>query len=81
MTDKKEIIKRVSNQLSNNRGERRDTSADVGGQFEQAAWVLAQGDGPTTWLRDEEAMRGKAIGLHPGKAQHPSGRRGAAVAN
>jgi hypothetical protein len=41
--DKEEIIERVSNQLSNNRGEHRDTSADVGGRYEQAAWVLAPG--------------------------------------
>jgi hypothetical protein len=35
--DEEEIIDRVSNQLSNNRGEHRDTSADVGGQYRQAA--------------------------------------------
>ena len=57
VADKEEITERVSNQLSNNRSERRDTSADVGGQYELAAWVLAPGEGPTTWLRDEEAMR------------------------
>ena len=49
------LHERVSNQLSNNRGEYPDTSADVGRQYEQAAWALAQGDGPTTWLRDELA--------------------------
>jgi hypothetical protein len=52
---RKSCDERVSNQLSNDRGEHPDTSADVGGQCEQAVWVLAQGDGPTTWLQDEEA--------------------------
>jgi hypothetical protein len=38
--DKEEIIERVSNQLSNNRGKHPDTSADVGGQYEQATRTL-----------------------------------------
>jgi hypothetical protein len=58
--DKEEIIERVSNQLSNNRGEHRDTSADVGRQYEQAG-SLPQGDDPTTWLRDEKAVSGTVV--------------------
>jgi len=34
--DEEEIIKRVSNQLSNDLREHRDTSVDVGGQYELA---------------------------------------------
>jgi hypothetical protein len=55
LPDNEQIIERVSNELSNDRGEHRDTSADVGGQYEQAAWVPPQGNGPMTWLRDGEA--------------------------
>ena len=53
--DAKPCDERVSNQPSNDRGEHRDMSADIGGQCEQATWSLPPGDGPTTWLRDEEA--------------------------
>ena len=37
LPDEVEITERVSNQLSNDSNEHRDTSADVGGQYVQAA--------------------------------------------